>query len=464
MTSRPYRAGDFGLIMDLVSELWPKGRHAIGYAFMSQRLPYDNWRMQLWFDGDTFVGWAWQRGWVTPPGLSFELRPGYEERFGEMLEWSEPGQVAVAQDDPVLATLAEHGFAQDPEGTSILWLSQPLVEVDAPVLPDGFTLATMADGVSFESRAAAHRSAFQGNRFTDDVFATVRSEAPWRADLDCVVLDPDGEVAAFAIAWLDERNAVGELEPLGVRADVQRLGLGRAIGLHALGRLHDAGAQTALIGSTDGGHAQELYRSLGFRDHRRTVTYRRTFQLAVSTDGARVYETDVFDARTLERARAAGAQLVWVHSNDDLESHGFRRAGAYVRMHCDAVPVRKRGEPPLVEERDYAAVLAQAYAGLWGHKEVTRAAEPPEGAVVVGVPVTGLCTVWPDERLIDGPGVIESARSPEAYASLLLYACAVLGEGPADLDSWGDDDEVIEAYEDLGFDVVERVQGWELKL
>ena len=30
--------------------------------------------------------------------------------------------------------------------------------------------------------------------------------------------------------------------------------------------------------------------------------------------------------------------------------------------------------------------------------------------------------------------------------------------------SWGDAEETIEAYEDLGFDVVERVQGWELEL
>ena len=35
---------------------------------------------------------------------------------------------------------------------------------------------------------------------------------------------------------------------------------------------------------------------------------------------------------------------------------------------------------------------------------------------------------------------------------------------PVDWYAWGDDDETIEAYEDLGFDVVERVQGWELIL
>jgi hypothetical protein len=118
----------------------------------------------------------------------------------------------------------------------------------------------------------------------------------------------------------------------------------------------------------------------------------------------------------------------------------------------------------LLEERDYAEVLARAYSGLWGHKHVSPLAQPPDDAVVVGVPVTGLCRVWPAERLIDGPGILPEARSPDAYASLLLYACAVLGAGPADLDSWGDSDEVIEAYEDLGFDVVKQSTGWERAL
>ena len=148
-------------------------------------------------------------------------------------------------------------------------------------------------------------------------------------------------------------------------------------------------------------------------------------------------------------------------TNDDLSPQGFRRAGWYVRMHADEVPVRRNREPPLLEERDYAEVLGRAYSGLWGHREVSPLAPPPEDAVVVGVPVVGLCRVWPARRYIDGPGVLPEARSPDAYASLLLSACVVLGPGPADLESWGDADEVIEAYEDLGFDVVERIQGWE---
>ncbi|MDX6486041.1 MAG: mycothiol synthase [Gaiellaceae bacterium] len=185
--------------------------------------------------------------------------------------------------------------------------------------------------------------------------------------------------------------------------------------------------------------------------------------MEISVDGLRVVEAESFAVADIDAARAAGAQLLWVHSNDDLSAHGFRRAGAYVRMHADEVPVRKR-EPSFIEERDYAEVLARAYAGHWGHKLVSPLAEPPEGAVVVGVPVVGLCRVFPAERLIDGPGVVPEGRSADAYASLLVSACAVLGAGPADLDSWGDAEETIEAYEDLGFDVVERVQGWELAL
>jgi hypothetical protein len=76
----------------------------------------------------------------------------------------------------------------------------------------------------------------------------------------------------------------------------------------------------------------------------------------------------------------------------------------------------------------------------------------------------GLCTVFPGERLVDGPGVLPGAREPAAYERLLLGACAELGAGPIDLDSWGDDPAVITAYEQLGFAVMERVGGWQLRL
>ena len=191
--------------------------------------------------------------------------------------------------------------------------------------------------------------------------------------------------------------------------------------------------------------------------------------LGVSSDGVRVAETDAGAASVealANEARDRGAELLWVHSDDDLSALGLARAAGYVRLRADRCPA---GAPlPLLAREDYPRLLDAAYRALWGHKQVAPDAAPPEGAVVVslveqGEPV-GLCTVLPAERLIDGPGLVPGRRLPELYATLLLGACARLGPGPVDLDSWGDGPDVIRAYQEAGFAVVDRVGGWELRL
>jgi ribosomal protein S18 acetylase RimI-like enzyme len=268
------------LILQLIQELWPGGRHAIGYAFMTQRLPYDDWDMRLWFDGDTLVAWGWSTGWRVPHGLSYEFRPGYRELLEEMLAWSDAEVTSVkVGDDETAALLRAHGFEHDAVAPWLRWNVRPLEEVEPPVVPDGYRLATMAGYGDFASRSAAHRSAFHPSRFTDEVYATVRRESPWRPELDCVVVAPDESVAAFALAWLDEVNRVGELEPVGVRADEQRRGLGRAICLFALEQLKAAGVETALVGSRgDDDHPgpRALYESIGFREAWRNLVFKRT--------------------------------------------------------------------------------------------------------------------------------------------------------------------------------------------
>ena len=205
ITSRAYAPGDFGRMLDLVSELWPHGRHAIGYAFMAQRLPFDDWEARLWFEDDTFVGWGWSTGWRKPAGLSYELRPGYESLFDELLDWAQPETTTVhSGDDAIAAILRGRGFTHDPDAPWIRWNACPLDALEEPVVPEGYRLSTMAEYGDFASRAAAHRSAFTRpgwtSRFSEEVYETVRREGPWRAELDCVVLDAQDEVAAFALS------------------------------------------------------------------------------------------------------------------------------------------------------------------------------------------------------------------------------------------------------------------------
>ena len=194
------------------------------------------------------------------------------------------------------------------------------------------------------------------------------------------------------------------------------------------------------------------------------------FLEAVSSDGRRVLEADLGDEGVDEwigRARAAGAELLWLHTNADLAAHGFERFPGYVRMRTESPPP---GEPlPRLEAEHYAATLDGAYRGLWGHKLVSQEAEPPTEAVIMGLhdergePV-GLCTVFAAERLVDGPGVLPRARATSAYLRLLLGACAQLGPGPVDLESWGDSPAVVDAYREAGFEIVDRVTGWQLSL
>jgi len=199
------------------------------------------------------------------------------------------------------------------------------------------------------------------------------------------------------------------------------------------------------------------------------VADRAEFLEAVSSDGQRVLEAELGDEAVgdwIGRAREAGAELLWLHTNVDLAAHGFKRFPGYVRMRTERPP---RGEPLLrLKPEHYARTLEGAYRGLWGHKFISPDAEPSSGAVVLGLyerqePI-GLCTVFTAERLVDGPGVLPSSRDAAAYTRLLLGACADLGTGRIELDSWGDCPTVIDAYREVGFEVVERTGGWQFRL
>jgi hypothetical protein len=191
--------------------------------------------------------------------------------------------------------------------------------------------------------------------------------------------------------------------------------------------------------------------------------------MAVTSEGDRVAETDVVgrEPETLiQDAQTSEAQLLWVHTNLDLSQLGFTRTTGYTRLHADSPGV---GEPlPALAADDYAQTLDRAYRGLWGHKQVAADVAPPDNAMVIGLydddePI-GLCRVFVSERLVDGPGVAAGARAPHNYLRLLSGACALLGPGPIDLDSWGDTEETLACYANLGFAPVEQVGGWELKL
>lgn len=192
--------------------------------------------------------------------------------------------------------------------------------------------------------------------------------------------------------------------------------------------------------------------------------------IARTTEGETVAEVDL-DATTstlaeiVDEARRQGAALVWAHGGSPGD--GFVARPGYAHLHADE-PVAGVPLDP-VEPEEYGPLLTAAYLGQWGHKWVEPDRPlPTDGSVVLCLreddePV-GLCRVWPQERLVDQPGVVPARRSADNSLRLLGAACALLGPGPVDVDSWGESLEVLEACARLGFTVTEQQQGWELRL
>lgn len=69
-----------------------------------------------------------------------------------------------------------------------------------------------------------------------------------------------------------------QLEPVGTQRDFQWAGPARAVRLHALHRLREAGASTAIVqprGDVGYPVPARLYRALGFQARDRTIRYTR---------------------------------------------------------------------------------------------------------------------------------------------------------------------------------------------
>jgi len=238
------------------------------------------WVRQLWLDGDRVVAW----GWIKPPAwLSFEAP---NELIGAVFDWFEraaaerPLEVGVqSPNSHAIAELEARGFAHDPDAPWIRWNMRDLEELPFPSVPEGYRLATMADVPDVPARVAVHRSAFHPSRVTEESYAAVMAEWPYRPELDCVVVAPDGSFAAFALAWLDEANRMGLLEPVGTHPDHRRRGLARAASLLALHNLRAAGATAARVGCR-GDDAYPvpklLYESIGFREFNRSLIYTKS--------------------------------------------------------------------------------------------------------------------------------------------------------------------------------------------
>jgi ribosomal protein S18 acetylase RimI-like enzyme len=271
-------------MQELVSELWrlegPNVEHHVGdlaWGRFQHTGRENEWRIRLWEEDGEPVAWAWLR---LPGTLTHEIHPRH--RGGglheELLGWFETeaeGDAlrtsSISTDAERLAFLRARGYEVDAESDDMIYHLTELGSVPEPSLPDGYRLRTI-EPADLERRVEIHRAVWAPSRVTVESFANVQAAWPYRRDLDCVVEAPDGSFASYCLAWFDDANGVGELEPVGTHPDHQRRGLAAAVCRFALRRLHEEGATRAVVYSVEGfGGGTALYESIGMREHARSL-------------------------------------------------------------------------------------------------------------------------------------------------------------------------------------------------
>jgi ribosomal protein S18 acetylase RimI-like enzyme len=239
----------------------------------------DEWKFRIWKDGDRTVAWSWLKG--DRGLLDYDVRRDRLDLLDEILADTDARTaVAFEDDEEVQAALVRNGFTRDSDvgpsrhGALMHFLARDLPEApELPPLPEGFRFRTMEDAY-FSERVAIHQDVWAPSRVTESSFANVQASWPYRASLDCVVEAPDGRFAAYCLLWPDDENGVGELEPVGVREEFRRRGLGSAVCTFALRRWHEEGGRQAIVYCVSD-EACALYESIGFRRHATLVGYSR---------------------------------------------------------------------------------------------------------------------------------------------------------------------------------------------
>jgi predicted N-acetyltransferase YhbS len=195
--------------------------------------------------------------------------PRLDERWSratELLDSCAAGaavELPVADDDEPLRTLAERAGLTASDVSWTAWL-ETADRPDVHPLPDGLALLDRTQ------RPDAPHPMRQRNG--DDVAARLARCTLYDPALDLSVETTDGEVAGYALFWNDPTTSVGEVEPVRVEEEFQRLGLARAMVSAGVDRLAARGAARVVIGYGSEA-AGTLYRSLGFRPSSRATTY-----------------------------------------------------------------------------------------------------------------------------------------------------------------------------------------------
>jgi GNAT superfamily N-acetyltransferase len=249
--------------------------------------------------GEPLTGFAdvWQDvspGSPAEASLHVSPRAAAEERqriVRELIDAFPTLTVEVSrQDVSLVRVLAAAGFREE----SGPWFAQLWREVrdtsdlDQHGVPPGYRIRSVstADTEDVLARVEVHRRAWAparikgllglevtgdepGSSYSIDKHRAVMETPGYRPELDLVAVGPDGNLAAYALGWLDDRSHSLLFEPVGTDPAHAGRGLARALCARMLCAADQLGANEAIVGPRgDPGYPlpRRVYEGLGMRE------------------------------------------------------------------------------------------------------------------------------------------------------------------------------------------------------
>ncbi len=240
------------------------------------------WETAIWEKDGKVLAWGWVE---LPDYLNFLVHPDYLKLTNEIIKWFEDIATETKltinvhnTDVQFIEILLQNGCELLHNQPFFLHMVHDLKNIAKPHLPEGFNVRPISGLMDLNKRVDIHSIVWNPSKVTEESYRNIMMTYPYQNILDWVVELSDGEFVSYCLAWLDSKNSVGLLEPVGTHPDFHRLGLSRAVCLHALQELKNQGATSAFV-NPRGDKAYpipaKLYGSLGFKSIANTKTFNK---------------------------------------------------------------------------------------------------------------------------------------------------------------------------------------------
>jgi len=306
---RPYRGADDQAHMLRVVHAEPQANvHVVDLPYRFSSWAFDNpSNVALWED-ETGELRAWAVLQTPFWALDYAYHPAAPATIHtQILAWADEqaqAQVGSAYGRPIWfvnvfdwqttrqAELAAAGFvcvADWPENpwSKVLLRHDPTQIISPLALPAGYTLRPLQGAAEVAAYVALHRAVFESESMTVPWRARTLGHPTYQPEVDLVITDAQGDLAAFCIGWFTANGLngqpTGQIEPLGVRADVRGQGVGQIILQEVIHRLYTLGAKQVIVETDkERSAALALYEKVGFRVSENVLVFRKDYA-ALST-------------------------------------------------------------------------------------------------------------------------------------------------------------------------------------